>query len=127
MGYISTIEHDYYWLTQELVKIGNLCCSGRVVSVLEGGYCIQGRVVSPFARSVCEHVAAMIETSPFEMYDMSLLEKEKAHEKETMGTDWPMKDTIQKRLEERKEMVDSRRTRRQQEQKSGQLYVKRIS
>lgn len=29
---------DFEWVTTEIMKIADLCCSGRVVSVLEGGY-----------------------------------------------------------------------------------------
>jgi hypothetical protein len=52
-------EEDYFWITQQLVKIANLTANGRIVSVLEGGYKVQGRVVSPFARSVAAHVRAL--------------------------------------------------------------------
>ena len=34
-------EADYEWLTEELCKIANTCCQGRIISVLEGGYRIQ--------------------------------------------------------------------------------------
>jgi len=92
MGYISVMEYDYSWLTKELVKIANKCCDGRVVSVLEGGYRIQGKVVSPFARSVCEHVAALVETSPYEIYDEAEAKKEAEDEGDF--------DPIQKNIEE---------------------------
>lgn len=29
---------DFAWATQEVMKIADICCNGRVVSVLEGGY-----------------------------------------------------------------------------------------
>jgi len=29
---------DFIWLTQELMKVADECCEGRIVSVLEGGY-----------------------------------------------------------------------------------------
>jgi acetoin utilization deacetylase AcuC-like enzyme len=29
---------DFEWVTTEIMRIADLCCSGRVVSVLEGGY-----------------------------------------------------------------------------------------
>jgi acetoin utilization deacetylase AcuC-like enzyme len=29
---------DFAWVTTEILKIADLCCNGRVVSVLEGGY-----------------------------------------------------------------------------------------
>lgn len=58
-GYMRLSEEDYFWITQQLVKIANLTANGRIVSVLEGGYKVQGRVVSPFARSVAAHVRAL--------------------------------------------------------------------
>lgn len=51
------VEEDYEWITRLLVRLANTHCSGRVVSVLEGGYKIQGGVVSAFARSVAAHVS----------------------------------------------------------------------
>jgi acetoin utilization deacetylase AcuC-like enzyme len=35
-------EEDYLWLTQNIKKIADECCQGRIVSVLEGGYAIPG-------------------------------------------------------------------------------------
>ena len=29
---------DFEWVTRELVNIADICCNGRLVSVLEGGY-----------------------------------------------------------------------------------------
>lgn len=29
---------DFAWVTSEIMKIADICCNGRVVSVLEGGY-----------------------------------------------------------------------------------------
>jgi len=58
-GYLSLREEDYEWITRQLVKVANSCCSGRLVSVLEGGYRIAGRIVSPFGRSVAAHVRAL--------------------------------------------------------------------
>lgn len=34
-------EDDYAWITQEVVKIANDICEGRIVSVLEGGYALE--------------------------------------------------------------------------------------
>jgi acetoin utilization deacetylase AcuC-like enzyme len=31
-------EADFEWLTRQLLGVANVCCEGRVVSVLEGGY-----------------------------------------------------------------------------------------
>lgn len=58
-GYVGMVEDDYEWVTEQLVKVANTCCNGRVVSVLEGGYKIHGGIVSPFARSVASHVRAL--------------------------------------------------------------------
>ncbi|KAK9837158.1 hypothetical protein WJX81_006872 [Elliptochloris bilobata] len=57
--YIGIQERDFEWLTDQIVQVANRCCSGRVVSVLEGGYRIQGACVSAFARSVAAHVRAL--------------------------------------------------------------------
>ena len=29
---------DFEWVTSEIINIADICCNGRVVSVLEGGY-----------------------------------------------------------------------------------------
>eukprot|EP00594_Rhizosolenia_setigera_P016194 CAMPEP_0178956252 /NCGR_PEP_ID=MMETSP0789-20121207/10120_1 /TAXON_ID=3005 /ORGANISM="Rhizosolenia setigera, Strain CCMP 1694" /LENGTH=1159 /DNA_ID=CAMNT_0020638099 /DNA_START=71 /DNA_END=3550 /DNA_ORIENTATION=- len=60
-GYVGMLEEDYEWVTEQLVKVANTCCQGRIVSVLEGGYKIHGGIVSPFARSVASHVRALVE------------------------------------------------------------------
>ncbi len=62
-GYIGLIEDDYEWITAQLVAIANTCCSGRIVSALEGGYQIQGGPVSAFGRSTAAHVRALLEGS----------------------------------------------------------------
>lgn len=48
----SITEFDYKWLTENLVKIANECCEGRLVSVLEGGYNTRAGPVSPLAQSI---------------------------------------------------------------------------
>eukprot|EP00956_Cyclotella_meneghiniana_P019953 scaffold34694_cov37-Cyclotella_meneghiniana.AAC.2 len=69
-GYVGMIEEDYEWVTEQLVKVANACCDGRVVSVLEGGYKIHGGIVSPFARSVASHVRGLVDGgSSREVYD----------------------------------------------------------
>jgi len=60
-GYVGMVEEDYEWVTEQLVKVANSCCNGRIVSVLEGGYKIHGGIVSPFARSVASHVRALVD------------------------------------------------------------------
>lgn len=69
-GYVGMIEEDYEWLTEQLVKVANTCCDGRIVSVLEGGYKIHGGIISPFARSVASHLRALVDGgSSREIYD----------------------------------------------------------
>jgi len=69
-GYVGMVEEDYEWVTQQLVKVANKCCNGRIVSVLEGGYKIHGGIVSPFARSVASHVRALVDGgNSRELYD----------------------------------------------------------
>jgi hypothetical protein len=69
-GYVGMVEEDYEWLTEQIVKVANSCCNGRIVSVLEGGYKVQGGIVSPFARSVASHVRALVDGGcSREMYD----------------------------------------------------------
>ena len=58
-GYIGLVEEDFEWVTEQLCKVANRCCEGRVVSVLEGGYAIKGGHVSAFSRSVASHVRAL--------------------------------------------------------------------
>ena len=58
-GYLSVLEKDFEWLSDQIVQVANRCCPGRVVSALEGGYRIQGGVSSAFARSVAAHVRAL--------------------------------------------------------------------
>jgi hypothetical protein len=65
------VEDDYEWLTEQLVRMANTCCNGRIVSVLEGGYKIHGGIVSPFARSVAAHVRALADGGRSrELYDL---------------------------------------------------------
>jgi len=70
-GYVGMVEDDYEWVTEQLVRIANTCCNGRIVSVLEGGYKIHGGIVSPFARSVAAHVRALADGGRSrELYDL---------------------------------------------------------
>ncbi|CUV07594.1 unnamed protein product [Cryptosporidium hominis] len=63
-GFTSCTEGDYTWLTQQLISIANLCCNGRIVSVLEGGYNTKALSLSPLAKSVAAHVRTLQWTSP---------------------------------------------------------------
>jgi hypothetical protein len=35
---IDLLPEDFAWTTTEVMKIADICCSGKLVSVLEGGY-----------------------------------------------------------------------------------------
>ncbi|MEZ5787145.1 MAG: histone deacetylase family protein [Xanthobacteraceae bacterium] len=52
---INLLEPDYAWVTRKLMEVADECASGRVVSLLEGGYDLQG-----LARSVAVHVTALM-------------------------------------------------------------------
>ena len=41
-NFVGVREHDYAWVTEQIVQVANRVCGGRVVSVLEGGYRVQG-------------------------------------------------------------------------------------
>ena len=58
-GFIALDENDYAYVTDLIVEAANLCCNGRIVSLLEGGYEIFGELISPFARSVAAHVKSL--------------------------------------------------------------------
>jgi acetoin utilization deacetylase AcuC-like enzyme len=52
---VRLVEADYAWITDQLVKLANQHCHGRIVSVLEGGYAL-----SALGRSVVAHVKALV-------------------------------------------------------------------
>ena len=81
-GYVGMVEDDYEWVTEQLIKVANTCCNGRVISVLEGGYKIHGGIVSPFARSVASHVRAMVDGGKSrELFDPKDTEWESQYER----------------------------------------------
>lgn len=47
-------ERDYCWLTQELKRLADHCCEGKIVSSLEGGYDLNA-----LSRSVYQHVRVL--------------------------------------------------------------------
>ena len=55
MSHLLWTDQDYYWLTEQLVKVAAATCNGRIVSSLEGGYCVDA-----LARSVGQHVDALL-------------------------------------------------------------------
>jgi acetoin utilization deacetylase AcuC-like enzyme len=52
---LNLSEPDYAWVTQKLMEIADRHASGRIVSVLEGGYDLQG-----LSQSVAAHVTALM-------------------------------------------------------------------
>ncbi len=52
---LNLLEADYGWVTRTLMEIADASASGRVVSLLEGGYDLQG-----LAGSVSAHVTALM-------------------------------------------------------------------
>lgn len=51
---INLKDQDYFWITNEIVKIADLYSNGRIVSLLEGGYHL-----SSLGRSVVAHIRAL--------------------------------------------------------------------
>ena len=81
-GYVGMVEEDYEWVTDQLIKVANKCCNGRIISVLEGGYKIHGGIVSPFARSVASHVRSLVEGgNSRELYDQVEADWESKYER----------------------------------------------
>lgn len=54
LAQLGLIEDDYVWLTNELLRVAEKHASGRIVSMLEGGYNL-----SALGRSVVAHVKAL--------------------------------------------------------------------
>jgi acetoin utilization deacetylase AcuC-like enzyme len=52
---LNLTEADFAWATQRIMEVAEHSASGRVVSVLEGGYDLEG-----LARSVAAHVTALM-------------------------------------------------------------------
>jgi len=51
---LNWLESDYAWITARLLEIADDCCSGRLVSSLEGGYDLDA-----LGRSVATHVGVL--------------------------------------------------------------------
>lgn len=49
---------DFEWATSEVMKIADLCCSGKLVSVLEGGYGEYERPTSKGSRAPSARLGA---------------------------------------------------------------------
>ena len=52
---LNFVDEDYSWATQEAMRVAETCCSGRLVSTLEGGYNL-----TALARSSAAHVSALM-------------------------------------------------------------------
>jgi len=72
-------EFDYQWVTENLVRIANQCCKGRIISVMEGGYNSNAGPVSPLGQSVQYHVNALLTTGK-EPYNETLVSEGKSLE-----------------------------------------------
>lgn len=69
---ISINEFDYSWLTRELIKIANVCCEGRIVSMLEGGYNTKGGgLYSPLGNSIYSHIYELSHDHNQKYYDFT--------------------------------------------------------
>ena len=55
MGNLALVEADYAWVTQQVMRLADRHCRGRVISSLEGGYAL-----SALARSTAAHVRSLI-------------------------------------------------------------------
>ena len=55
MGNLALVEADYAWVTQQIMRLADRHCRGRVISCLEGGYAL-----SALARSAAAHVRSLI-------------------------------------------------------------------
>jgi acetoin utilization deacetylase AcuC-like enzyme len=55
LGNLNLFEDDYAWVTRKLMEVADKHATGRIVSVLEGGYDLQG-----LSRSVAVHVKALM-------------------------------------------------------------------
>ena len=53
---LRLVEADFLWVTEELAKVADRHCRGRIVSMLEGGYDL-----TALARSVAVHVKALMD------------------------------------------------------------------
>lgn len=58
----TVTEFDYKWVTEQLTKVANTHCNGRIVSILEGGYSTKSGPISPLAQSVSSHVRALFKS-----------------------------------------------------------------
>lgn len=55
LAYLELTEDDYVWVTEEIRKIADRHCQGRIVSALEGGYNLEA-----LGRSAAAHVGVLV-------------------------------------------------------------------
>jgi acetoin utilization deacetylase AcuC-like enzyme len=55
LAHLRVKTEDFGWVTEELLKVADVCCQGRVVSSLEGGYDL-----AALSASVAAHVRALM-------------------------------------------------------------------
>jgi acetoin utilization deacetylase AcuC-like enzyme len=55
LAHLRLSTQDFVWVTEEILKVANECCEGRVVSVMEGGYDLDA-----LAASVSAHVKTLM-------------------------------------------------------------------
>ena len=53
---LQLTDDDYRWVTGELARVADICCGGRIVSALEGGYDLDA-----LARCVSIHVQGLMQ------------------------------------------------------------------
>lgn len=58
-SYGCLIEYDYIWVTEQIIRVANTVCQGRILSILEGGYNLNGRYASPLVQSVNAHITTL--------------------------------------------------------------------
>lgn len=60
LGHLNLTEDDFEWLTKKIMLLANRYASGRIVSILEGGYNPRS-----LAKSVKAHLSCLVKASPF--------------------------------------------------------------
>lgn len=61
MSQFLLVEDDYYWITEQIKKLADKHCRGRIVSTLEGGYAL-----SALGRSVVAHLKGMLGSDAYD-------------------------------------------------------------
>ncbi|WP_395345559.1 histone deacetylase family protein [Ningiella sp. W23] len=55
LGHLRLVEADYQWVTEQIKRIADKHCEGKIVSMLEGGYAL-----SALGRSVVSHIKSLL-------------------------------------------------------------------